>query len=205
MVIEEFLDEHASVQPGLLAYFYCTRNNTEPARANPVEILRCILKQLSATASNQPIRRPVVEAYKIKQKEAEDDGSELAKLTLEETVKLVLALLQNDPATIVIDALDECDPSQRHDLLIALIEIINQSANLIKVFVSSRNDNDIVRQLAESPNIFINASDNGDDIKKFVQSEVDISIKRRRLLGGDVSKELKDRIVCVLLEKAGGM
>jgi hypothetical protein len=114
-------------------------------------------------------------------------------------------LLESNPATIIIDALDECDPARRHELLTGLDNIIQQSASLVKVFVSSRDDNDIVCQLNHSPNLFIRASDNSEDIERFVHSEVAQCIKDKRLLSGRVSEGLKSRIIATLSDGAQGM
>jgi hypothetical protein len=167
--------------------------------------LRSILKQLSFSGSNLPIREPVAETYKNRKKEAEDDGTAIEALTIEESLRLILALLESDPATIIIDALDECDPYQRHKLLDALDRIIQESASLVKIFVSSRDDNDIVCLLTLSPNVVICAVDNGEDIKRFIDSEVDQSIRHKRLLIGKVSEELKNQIKTTLTRGAQGM
>jgi hypothetical protein len=127
------------------------------------------------------------------------------KLTIAESTELILALTNDNPAIIVIDAIDECQPERRHELLNALDHIINKSTNLVKVFVSSRDDIDIVLRLVESPNIFIQASGNGEDIERFVYSEVERSIADRRLLNGRVSDELKNCIISTLIGGASGM
>ena len=88
------------------------------------------------------------------------DGYPPARLSVTESMELIVTLADLNPATIIIDALDECDPNRRQELLQALDEIIQKSANLIKVFVSSRDDIDIVLRLKHSPNVFIQASDN---------------------------------------------
>lgn len=188
-----------------IAYFYCARSAAELERANPDEIMRCILKQLSCSKSDLPIREPVAKRYKEIKEEASDEGCEPAKWTVKECVELILGLLESNPATIIIDALDECDPSRRHELLSAFEKIIQNSANVIKIFVSSRDDNDIVCRLANSPNVFIRASDNGEDIVRFVRTQVDQSIVDKRLLSGNVSDELQNRIITNLIKGAQGM
>ena len=75
----------------------------------------------------------------------------------------------------------------------------------MKVFVSSRDDIDIVLKLAGVPNIFINASDNHKDIDGFVHHEVDRAITDGRLLHGRVSDELKSHIINTLIDGANGM
>lgn len=188
-----------------IAYFYCARNITEPQRADPDEIMRSILKQLSCSNSDVPIKEPLVKTYRERKEEADEDGCDLDKLTVDECVQLTLNLLENDPAIIIIDALDECDPARRHEILTALDTIIHRAANLVKVFVSSRDDNDIVCRLTNSPNVFIHATDNGEDIRRFVFTEVDQSLRDQKLLSGVISDRMKSRIMNTLIEGAQGM
>ncbi|MCJ1269051.1 hypothetical protein MMC22_008939 [Lobaria immixta] len=205
-VIELFKNESCTIRTTApIAYFYCTRNVTEPQRANPDEIMRSILKQLSCSKSDVPIKEPIVNAYRKRKEEAYLHGCDLEKLTVDECVQLTLALLENDPAVIIIDALDECDPARRHEILIAFDTIIHRSANLVKVFVSSRDDNDIVCRLTNSPNVYIRATDNSEDIRRFVYIEVDRSLEDRKLLSGDISARMKSRIITTLIEGAQGM
>ncbi len=77
--------------------------------------------------------------------------------------------------------------------------------NLIKVFVSSRDDIDIVLRLKHSPNVFIQASDNKEDIENFVHAEVEHSINNHKLLRGQVPSQLKIQIISALIEGAQGM
>jgi hypothetical protein len=169
----------------------------------PDEILRCILEQLSSSEVSEPIREPVARKYAEKKKEAKGRNPE--KLMLDEAVDVILALLETNPATIVIDALDECDPNSRRELLDALDTIIHESASLVKVFASSRDDGDIVCELANSPNVFIQASDNKVDIERFVRTQVAEAIKKRRLIKGNVSEQLKGQIIRTLIDGAQGM
>ncbi|MCJ1464092.1 hypothetical protein MMC07_002704, partial [Pseudocyphellaria aurata] len=205
-VIELFKRESCTIRnTAPIAYFYCVRNISEPERADPDEIMRSILKQLSCSKPDIPIKQPVVKAYGKRIEEAENDGCDPEKLTVDECVQLTLDLLENDPAIIVIDALDECDPTRRHEVLAALDKIIHSSANLVKVFVSSRDDNDIVYRLVNSPNVYIHATDNREDICRFVHTEVDQCIKDQRLLSGIISQDMKSRIISTLIEGAQGM
>jgi hypothetical protein len=143
--------------------------------------------------------------YQQRKEDADQDGSEPVKLSVKDSTELIIALLDYNPATIVIDALDECQPNRRYELMNALNDIIKKSANLVKVFVSSRDDIDIVLELAEVPNIFINANDNRKDIEDFVHHEVGCAITNKILLHGQVSDELKSRIINTLIDRANGM
>ena len=167
--------------------------------------MRSILKQLACTKLDLPVREPVAKIYKERKEIADDNGYEIERLEFAECVQCILALLESTPATIIIDALDECDSGRRYQLLKALDDIIQQSTSLVKIFVSSRDDKDIVCRLEQSPNVFIHASDNIDDIKYFVKLEVEQSIVDGRLLSGDVSEDLKNKIISTLVSQADGM
>ena len=124
---------------------------------------------------------------------------------VDEIVELILALTSESPATIVLDALDECQPQTRWQLLRALDRIVFNSDNLVKVFVSSRDDVDIVQSFEHAPSIRIAAADNYDDIERFVRSEVAQAASQKRLLHGQVSTALEEHIVSQLLKGAQGM
>jgi hypothetical protein len=187
-----------------IAYFYCSRDSAEPERASPEEIMRCIVEQVASNTADLPVREPLVAVYK--QKKRESHGRPLGdRLTLNETTDILLQIFEENPATIVIDGLDECDPTERHMLLSTLDDIITESASLVRVFVSSRNDGDIVCQLQKSPNIFIRASDNSADITKYVQDRVSEAINKRRMARGSISPEMKERIISTLINGAQGM
>lgn len=186
-----------------IAYFYCMRNPAEPQRANPDEILRSLVKQLAS--NKDTIREPVALLYREMKKEAEKDGGEPEQLGVAETTKLLIALSRHESMTIIIDALDECDSDRRYELLESLDYIIQHASKAVKVFVSSRNDGDIVCRLENSPNVTIQATDNEQDIGHFVQVEVERAVRNKRLLQGAVSEELKKTIIKSLNKKAQGM
>jgi hypothetical protein len=130
-----------------------------------------------------------------REREMEARGSRVEPLTHKETVDIILELLQDNSAVIIIDALDECDPALRHSLFLALSRLIEKSATPLKVLVSSRDDGDIVHRLTNSPNLYINASDNRKDIQDYVHVQVSQAIDEERLLCGEVSKSLREHIV----------
>ena len=186
-------------------FFYCARSESEPQRADPEEILRNILQQLYISGSGS-ITQVIIKAYKEKRDEARKHGSrKLDPLTINECVEIILKLVELDPVTIVVDALDECNHNTRFKLLNALREIIDRSPNLVKVLISSRDDTDIVNCLKDFPNVLINAKDNGADIKRFIEEEIASSISNRRLLYGTVSEDLKNEITMTLQKGAQGM
>lgn len=160
---------------------------------------------MTTTNPDQPIRKQVADEYTKRQKEADIDGGDPQNLSLDDSVQLILDFTETYPAMIVIDALDECDLVLRSSLIQALDEIVTRSTNLIKVFISSRDEQDIVFRLEHSPNVYINAADNGHDIGRFVHEKVEEAIHRGLLLHGNVTEALKSRIVSTLIRGAQGM
>ena len=168
-------------------------------------MLRAILKQLLCYNSLWQERSSTAQEYRVRKSEANEDGSEVSRLDILETRDQVIEIASQMPVTILIDALDECRSSQRHELLGALDVILERSSHLVKVFVSSRDDIDIVLRLQEHPNIYISIGDNTGDIEKFIQVEIQKAYSDRRLLKGTISPELTELITENLTEKAGGM
>ena len=185
------------------AFFYCSRNPAEPARSSPKAILASIVRQLSSVGPRLPLLDPAVRTYKEKEAQAFASGA----LGIEESCKLIIQLIEHYPlTTIVIDALDECDPGKRADLLENLEIILQQSSNLIKVFVSSRDDQDIVFHLQDYPNLEIASDRNRDDIVAFARAEVKDLVKKKKLLRYSLAKEeLMELIIDNVIKGAAGM
>ena len=183
--------------------FYCSRNTAEPARSSPNAIVAIITRQLSSPQLGSPLLPPAVAVYKKREMEGFASGS----LSIDESRLLILQLAEHYPlTTIVIDTLDECDPERRTDLLETLESILQKSSGLVKIFVSSRDDQDIVLRLLDYPNLELSSEMNKDDISSFVIAETDNLIKRRKLLALSTNKEnLKMEIIEQVTKKADGI
>ena len=166
--------------------------------------MKSIVKQLASESANKPIRRALVREYKSRVAKYGDD-TQPRRLALKDSVKLIIAITEDTPVTIVIDALDECDTTERWALLCALQDIVQKSKQLVKVFASSREDGDIIAHMSDVPSVIIRASDNGEDVRKFVEAEVDRMITSKRLLHGRVSDNLRNKIILKLANGAQGM
>lgn len=178
-----------------VVYFYCNRN--EPQRRDPTTIVQALVKQMSVVFPGLPM--PVVAKYDKRV----TDGLASGSLSFQESLDLFVLLLEIYPqTTIIIDALDESDPIERWRLLEALTTMMH-SSSLVKIFISSRDDIDIKLKLERVPNLYIEAQDNGEDIKRFIYREMTEPVKNRRLFHLPV--ELKKQIVSTLVLKANGM
>ncbi|KAJ5395554.1 uncharacterized protein N7487_009857 [Penicillium crustosum] len=181
-----------------IAYFYC--NRYEASRRKPTHIRESFVKQLSTSPSGGAIQQALVDAYNENQRK----GAASTKLSLEESESLVLALTKAYSETILIlDALDETDVEDREDLMEAIDRLVYQCANL-KVLISSRRDNDITRRLKLNANLSVEATDNRDDISKFVREKIE-DAQQGRHRNKPISEKLRDEIVTTLLEKSEGI
>ena len=208
-VVDSFLREcsgQASSAP--MAYFYCTRNSAEAERSNPDEIMRSILRQLTVRHESSFITQEgVFQEYERRQAVAKVDGFEITRLRVADCVRLILETTADNPATIVVDAVDEIDPSSRHVLLSALIQIIQDSQSVVKVFVTSRDDSNVLAILSDSDAVAlrIKGEYNRKDMEDFVCQEVSFAIQNRRLLNGNISESLRQELMDVLVAGAGEM
>jgi hypothetical protein len=186
-----------------IAFFYCSRNSAEPERSHATDILKCMVRQLSQSVDGHTIRAPLLGWYERKLKQAE--GRDPPRPDIEECVQLMIALLEDKPAFIVLDALDECDLSTQHLLLDALSTVMSKSSCPLKIAISSRDQIDPRFSSGNSSNLYISARENGEDIKRYVETEVRRAISTRRLLNGKVSEGLKTEILKALDNRADGM
>jgi hypothetical protein len=186
-------------------YFYCSRNPAEPGRSDPSKILASIARQLSTLQAGGPLLDAVIETYNIREANAFASGP----LDLDESKDLILKLLEqykDATMTIVIDALDECNQSTRGSLLDTLQDLLNATPCLLKIFVSSRNDQDIVYKLDNYPNLCLSSDRNSNDIDLFLRLETERLISNGSLLRSSARKqELHDKIINELSSNAHGM
>lgn len=122
--------------------------------------MSAIVKQLSCLKAGFALQKQVVSMYNARK----SSGFSSNSLAFKESLDLIISLADTyTQISIVIDALDECDPQERRKFLDSLQTIIKTS-RLVKIFVSSRDDDDIIRRLDGVPNLWIEARDNEDDI-----------------------------------------
>jgi len=180
-----------------LAYFYCDRNQSD--RRNPVLILNSLVKQLSTSQSCDAIQPSLVQLHA----EKEITGFASNEINIEESEKILPELVNVHPqTTIVPDALDECDRRTRGRLIEVLDGLLEQSSKPIKIFISSRPDQDIKDRFDSEPNVRIQATDNQSDISTFVENKIEKSPEKWRKR---ISADLRWDIRKTLVEKSNGM
>ncbi|KAJ0126878.1 hypothetical protein HZ326_30018 [Fusarium oxysporum f. sp. albedinis] len=203
LVIEDAFAAFENHQRPPPAYFYCSRNSAEPTRADPEAILASVARQLSCLKPGQALLQPTIAAYDAH----EEEGFAAESLRLHETCTLIMRLSENYPIlTIILDALDECNPATRENLVSTMEHILKESPCLVKIFVSSRDDQDIVYRLRHYPNLELSSHKNSSDIAKFVESETCSLMSSGKLLRySSAQQELKQGIIQRVASDAHGM
>lgn len=102
--------------------------------------------------------------------------------------------------TIVLDALDECEKDCRHELMDLFDDILGQASRPVKLIIASRPDIDIKEHFSKRAFVNIRATDNRDDIGKYIQAEVQKHSRWSKLNEG-----LRTEISRILLQKSDGM
>lgn len=105
---------------------------------------------------------------------------------------------------MVLDALDECSPERREILLEFVIKLTTKLSR-VKIFVTSRREHDIEQAfLSEGiSTIQIKAENVNEDIRKFVNSQVDLLMQAGKLKLKN--PELKTRIINTITHQSDGM
>lgn len=102
-----------------------------------------------------------------------------------------------------MDALDQYDPQKRQNLLNAYQDVLQESAGLVKIFISSRDDEDIVYTLHGYPNLDISSDKNTADIEVFVRVETQRLVDKGRL--SQAREQMNIEIINQVCEGADGM
>lgn len=120
IVVDEIVkDSNLGYNPAP-AYFYCSRNPTEPGRSEPEAILASIVRQLSSSTTTMAIFPPVLNLYRGR----EEEGFVSGPISMDESIFIITQLSSYYPQmTIIIDAIDECHFETRTALLEALEQI----------------------------------------------------------------------------------
>ncbi|CAG9938653.1 unnamed protein product [Clonostachys rosea f. rosea IK726] len=205
IAIEDAMSAFQAKQSPQPAYFYCSRNSAEPGRSDPSRILASIARQLATPEVGGAILEPALEVYNERESQASADGP----LRLEESKELIIKLLdqyKGATMTIAIDALDECNEDTRGDLLEVFEFLLEESPCLLKLLVSSRDDQDIVYQFENYPCLALSSAHSSSDIELFVASEVKKLLNNRFLRKTQSGREaLSEKIIKELTAKADGM
>lgn len=122
--------------------------------------MRTLVKKLSCPFGQWQIRKETCQVYNARTK----SGFAMGLLEFTESLDLLVSLINiYSLTTINVDAVHECDPSNRNGFLHPLTTISTSPSSHVKISVPSRDDTDTVLQLEGVLNLAIEATNNQKD------------------------------------------
>ncbi|KAI0536938.1 hypothetical protein GGR58DRAFT_370150 [Xylaria digitata] len=171
-------------QDTIIAYFFCDSNRH--THRNPRSLLCSLVRQLSLT-NRLGINPYTINIYN--KKRASGFASDC--LTIRECLELLVELINSHELTyIIIDGLDESELETRDKLMEVFQNLVSQCKTPLKLFISSREDEDIKQQFRDGRDLRITAKDNQADIERFVVSRLGANRWCQDSLGDGTRKEI---------------
>jgi len=166
LVIDDIMIETRKRNGPPLAYFYCSRDSSEPRRGDSTEVLLSILRQLLSNGHEYSGDESLILSLSHWQLPLKMDATN--RLDQSESIAIITDICSIRGAYIIIDALDECSAKHRENLMDSLDIICKNTTSIVNIFISSRpNDYDIKTHFTEIPRVEISAKLNSHDIKNF--------------------------------------
>ena len=197
---------------GRLAFFYCSNDKAASgreeafSRADPEEAFRSIVSQLAIAkpGRNMWTAKKLCE-FNVKYG---PDSDTCRTLNYSECTDIILSISVEEPVTIVIDALDECDHGKCGELVDKLKEIIgstplDKSTYPVKVFITTRSFAAIEKDLDSDHSLEVTPEVNRADVRKYIKET--LQERRNDLLRGTASLELMKKIEDTLARRAQNM
>lgn len=190
-VIEKLLTEKRSPDV-FIGFFFIQFDDRQSLNAEV--ILRSIVRQM-LNVSN--VYEKVETQLNNMQLDLASGLNEIAKL-----LRSIAAEFQK--LYIVIDGLDECTKSERHDLLLILHSVLTVGSNT-KLFLAGRDSvsREVQREFPTLKQIPMDCSSALSDIATYVEGIVQEKLKTEELIVGD--PDLIEDIKAALLDGANGM
>jgi hypothetical protein len=182
------------------AFLYC--HFDEPETTNGSAILRSILVQLLSQQADKA-------GDMLKEFERRMDLGQGVPSDMDDLMsKIMQASAFYDKATIIIDALDECDLQVREKLISRLVKLPVDSKGRVKLLLSSRPELDIRELLLSEPEPryqntvnTISLSDEHTNLNRDLFSYVNGCFQTQRRLK-KIQDPLRTEIITVLLQRA---
>ena len=191
-VVDDLLANAIAHQVAIV-YYYCDYAELRSLQTH--RILGTILKQLIPEDEvSSEMEAKILSVYKA--------GTRIPEPS--ELVDLVCSLVQLWPVVyIVLDGLDECEKWPRQDILRFLDRLATLANAVVHIFVSCRDEDQLLRSLKAYSHIQLTSVALETDIKSFVEGSVRARIVSRQLTIRN--PELEHQIVRELVQKSHGM
>ncbi|KAF3272465.1 hypothetical protein TWF970_009968 [Orbilia oligospora] len=179
-----------------VAYFFCTYKNASSLSAQT--ILSSLLHQMLYYSQNLP--KSILDDLESRF----EDKARSSRVLLSDIQRFLGDILQSNQANnyIVIDGLDECIDKERGTILRALKKLLEDAPQSLKILISSRGSQDMIRALQNFQQFDLKGS-NQNDIEAFISRRLQDKELEGQLpeLPGDIF----DKVKSFLTENAKGL
>ena len=155
--------------------------------------------------SSLTVHKRVLREYEDQQAIALSNNFKIIRFQTIKCVRIILDVTTINSATILIDVANEIKYSSRHILSSALTQIVQDFLNVVKLFVTSQDDDNLHALFSNAVIIKIQKEYISKDMKKFVRQEISFTIRNRRMFNKIVLDNLKQDLMSVLIAKAKEM
>lgn len=178
------------------AYFYCRRTDATQPHVYLITIYQSYIRQLARWSNKDgSLHKTVKEHYT---RAVNNQQQQFTRKVCEE---LLIELAKSYPKiTLVLDALDECLPETRTEILSLFKNLIKEADHPVKVFFSSRVETDIEIAMAGNKFVKIGTEDNKADIDKYLAQEI-----TKQGYWANLSQADKKFVRGTILDKSMGM
>lgn len=191
--IVDTLRSNDTLQEASIVYYYCDYADQRTLQAET--ILGTILKQFFVNGHIPE---------ELEKKFPRDYGKNAHTLDVNDLIDLIYMAIKRTSLTfVIIDGLDECEKTPRKAILSLLNRLQGIDSSIIKIFISCRQEDQMLRSLQGIPMIQMTSSALEGDIRLFVAESVNsrITSGELRLRDPNLAKEITDELV----NKAHGM
>lgn len=199
----DFLEEELSLDKdtSLLVYFFCKTGNEATQRGLKI-FLHLIAQLFDKVDLKDTVRveRCIDISKDVKSKSKSSTQSDSSHLTMKALQPLFEDLVRaiEKKVFVVVDAIDECaDDHESQDSLLGALRRAAEANSDIRVLVSSRPNDDIIRALGGTPNIQVTKTQTISDVRAYLDGAL-CEIKR-------LKQHQRVRACNVIASKSDGM
>lgn len=163
-VLAAFLVDHfaSRLESGCVLFFFC--KDTDDDKKTPIAVARSLLYQLFHALRDRRMASALIQELT----DAMNESGHKTALNFPAIWKIFSNhILDLTPATIIVDALDECRDSE---ILIQSLRSLASSCN-VAVILTSRKEEHLYQLLHQSPSLEVVPDDIDADIKAFVEAK----------------------------------
>ncbi|KAB8416361.1 hypothetical protein FH972_024880 [Carpinus fangiana] len=195
----------SAAEDSTMAHFYCSKHPAAQNSSKTSVILQTMVKQLTCSSKDLKVHSCVRDRYTKISNDNALFGADVPPMDENGCISSILELLEHASTVLVVDAVDELTEPERHSLLAALFRLIDESNNVIKVLLTTRESIFFHANDARLIPFEVSSTSTSSDAVAFINAEVNRAITDKRLLHGLISDDDRHKLVQNIAQRADGI